>query len=37
MSLRLPNPCAGCRDGDALGFNFSMAFQPIVDIETSAS
>lgn len=25
-------PCAGCRDGAALDFEFSMAFQPIVDI-----
>lgn len=28
--------CAGCRDGAALDFAFSMAFQPIVDIETGA-
>jgi EAL domain-containing protein (putative c-di-GMP-specific phosphodiesterase class I) len=28
--------CAGCRDGDALSFDFSLAFQPIVDIETDA-
>jgi EAL domain-containing protein (putative c-di-GMP-specific phosphodiesterase class I) len=27
-------PCAGCRDGAALDFDFSMAFQPIVDITT---
>lgn len=26
--------CSGCRDGDAIAFDFSMAFQPIVDIET---
>ena len=26
--------CAGCRDGAALDFDFSMALQPIVDIET---
>lgn len=26
--------CAGCRDGAALDFAFSMAFQPIVDVET---
>ncbi|WP_218276125.1 EAL domain-containing protein [Pseudomonas sp. SDI] len=25
-------PCSACRDGQALGFDFSMAFQPIVDI-----
>lgn len=25
-------PCAGCRDGAGLDFEFSMAFQPIVDI-----
>jgi len=29
------NECSGCRDGDALSFNLSMAFQPIVDIETN--
>ena len=29
-----PPPCAGCRDGEALDFEFSMAFQPIVDLET---
>ncbi len=27
-------PCAGCRDGEQFTFNFSMAFQPIVDLET---
>ncbi|MGR6331382.1 EAL domain-containing protein [Sphingomonas sp. XXL09] len=27
--------CFGCRDGEALSFDFSMAFQPIVDIETN--
>jgi EAL domain-containing protein (putative c-di-GMP-specific phosphodiesterase class I) len=26
--------CAGCRDGAGLTFGFSMAFQPIVDVET---
>jgi EAL domain-containing protein (putative c-di-GMP-specific phosphodiesterase class I) len=26
--------CAGCRDGAALGFDFSMAFQPILDLES---
>ena len=30
----LPRACAGCRDGAALDFTFSMAFQPIVDLET---
>ncbi len=25
-------PCQGCRDGAGLDFNFSMAFQPIVDL-----
>jgi EAL domain-containing protein (putative c-di-GMP-specific phosphodiesterase class I) len=28
--------CSGCRDGAALDFEISMAFQPIVDIETGA-
>jgi EAL domain-containing protein (putative c-di-GMP-specific phosphodiesterase class I) len=28
------HPCQGCRDGAALDFEFSMAFQPIVDVET---
>jgi EAL domain-containing protein (putative c-di-GMP-specific phosphodiesterase class I) len=26
--------CTGCRDGKALDFDFSMAFQPIVDLST---
>jgi EAL domain-containing protein (putative c-di-GMP-specific phosphodiesterase class I) len=26
--------CTGCRDGKTLDFDFSMAFQPIVDLET---
>lgn len=26
--------CSGCRDGDALSFDFSMAFQPVVDLAT---
>jgi EAL domain-containing protein (putative c-di-GMP-specific phosphodiesterase class I) len=26
--------CTGCRDGKSLGFEFSMAFQPIVDLST---
>ncbi len=29
-------PCDGCRNGEELGFGFSMAFQPIVDVETGA-
>lgn len=28
--------CSGCRDGRSLGFDFSMAFQPIVDLETGS-
>lgn len=31
---KAPVPCQGCRDGDALDFDFSMAFQPIMDMET---
>ena len=26
--------CSGCRDGAALDFDFSMAFQPLVDMQT---
>lgn len=26
------SPCDGCRNGEALDFSFSMAFQPIVDL-----
>nr|WP_295372911.1 EAL domain-containing protein [uncultured Sphingosinicella sp.] len=26
--------CSGCRDGQSLDFSFSMAFQPIVDLQT---
>jgi EAL domain-containing protein (putative c-di-GMP-specific phosphodiesterase class I) len=26
--------CGGCRNGEALGFDFKMAFQPIVDVES---
>lgn len=33
---RPPAPCSGCRDGAALDFDISMAFQPIVDIATGA-
>jgi EAL domain-containing protein (putative c-di-GMP-specific phosphodiesterase class I) len=36
LSPSLPRLCTGCRDGDALDFDFSMAFQPIVDTETGA-
>ena len=38
VSMSLPmkhdQPCAGCRDGAELDIAFSMAFQPIVDVET---
>lgn len=34
MTVKAFSPCAGCRDGAALGFDFSMAFQPILDLET---
>lgn len=30
------NPCQACRDGKALGFDFSMAFQPIVDLRDNS-
>jgi len=29
-----PAPCVACRDGTPLGFDFTMAFQPIVDMST---
>src|SRR5690606_20232087 len=33
MSEQPPkNPCPSCQGGNALGFDFSMAFQPIVDM-----
>lgn len=32
LGLTTPFVCAGCRDGTDLDFEFSMAFQPIVDI-----
>lgn len=35
MTAKNLQRCAGCRDGGAVGFDFSMAFQPIFDIETS--
>ena len=36
MPTNSPTRCTGCRDGQSLGFDFSMAFQPIVDMETRA-
>ncbi len=30
--MNAPTHCSGCKDGEALGFDFAMAFQPIVDI-----
>ncbi|WP_293898987.1 EAL domain-containing protein [Phenylobacterium sp.] len=30
-----PKRCDGCRNGEALGFSFSMAFQPIMDLSTA--
>lgn len=32
MSNQSIQPCAACQSGEALGFEFSMAFQPIVDM-----
>ena len=29
-----PAPCRGCSDADALGFKFSCACQPIVDVSS---
>lgn len=29
----MPNRCTGCGDSEPLGFGFTMAFQPIVDVE----
>jgi len=34
LAASLSRMCTGCRDGAALDFDFSMAFQPIVDLET---
>lgn len=31
-----PTRCDGCRNGEALDFTFSMAFQPIMDLQTGA-
>ena len=31
-ALKQPKPCSACQDGEPLGFDFTMAFQPIVDI-----
>lgn len=28
----MPATCTGCRDGEALAFDFSMAFQPIIEL-----
>ncbi len=36
MTSRNLQPCTGCRDGQSLGFDFTMAFQPIFDCETNA-
>jgi len=33
-SSQSPRACAGCRDGALLGFDFSVAFQPILDLAT---
>ncbi|KXG87450.1 EAL domain-containing protein [Agrobacterium bohemicum] len=30
----MPNQCSGCRDGEAFELPFSMAFQPIVDVNS---
>jgi EAL domain-containing protein (putative c-di-GMP-specific phosphodiesterase class I) len=32
-----PAPCEGCRNGEELAFDFSMAFQPIMDIHTGST
>jgi len=34
VAERKTKGCAGCRDGADTGFDFSMAFQPIVDLHT---
>jgi EAL domain-containing protein (putative c-di-GMP-specific phosphodiesterase class I) len=34
VTAKASSPCAGCRNGAALDFDFSMAFQPILDLET---
>ena len=34
LPMKHDQPCAGCRDGAELDIAFSMAFQPIVDVET---
>ena len=36
MLPRTRSACRGCRDGSALDFAFSMAFQPIVDMRSGA-
>lgn len=30
--MTTPKHCAGCKDGETLSFDFTMAFQPIVDM-----
>lgn len=35
MTARSLQRCTGCRNGEAVGFDFSMAFQPIFDIDTN--
>ncbi|NHQ86231.1 hypothetical protein HA050_08890 [Iodobacter sp. HSC-16F04] len=32
-----PSSCKDCRDAKNLSFKFTMAFQPIIDIQTGAS
>ena len=34
MAVLNEEPCAGCRNGADLDFDFAMAFQPIFNIET---
>lgn len=34
--MNTPPRCDGCRNGEALDFSFSMAFQPIMDLTTGA-
>ncbi|UAW99064.1 EAL domain-containing protein [Halopseudomonas nanhaiensis] len=31
-----PKPCSACQNGQSLGFDFTMAFQPIVDIRDNS-
>lgn len=30
--MQKPKPCSACQNGESLGFEFTMAFQPIVDV-----